>query len=147
VRVVADTNTVLSAFLWGGPPKAVLDAARAEQITLFSSAALLAELEDVLNRDKFAARIARIESTTATLLRQYRALISLVRPIAIAPTSRDPDDDHVLACALGARAELIISRDKDLLTLGTFHAIRILPAAPALAVFAENMRVVYSRGP
>lgn len=138
MRVVVDTNTVLSAFLWGGPPKAVLDAARAEQITLFSSAALLAELEEVLSRDKFAARIARIESTPATLLRQYRALINLVRPTAIAPTSRDPDDDHVLACALGARAELIISRDNDLLDLGTFHAIRILSAAPALAVFAAN---------
>ena len=138
MRVVADTNTVLSAFLWGGPPKAVLDAARAEQITLFSSAALLAELEDVLSRDKFAARIARIETTPATLLRQYRALIHLVRPTAIAPTSRDPDDDHVLACALGARAELIVSRDKDLLDLGTFHAIRILEAAPALTLIAQN---------
>lgn len=140
MRVVADTNTVLSAFLWGGPPKAVLDTARAEHITLFSSVALLVELEDVLNRDKFAPRIARIESTPATLLRQYRALISLVRPTAIAPTSRDPDDDHVLACALGARAELIISRDKDLLDLGAFHAIRILSAAPALALIAENRK-------
>ena len=62
MRVVADTNTVLSAFLWGGPPKAVLDAARAEHITLFSSAALLAELEDVLSREKFAVRITRIET-------------------------------------------------------------------------------------
>jgi putative PIN family toxin of toxin-antitoxin system len=98
VRVVADTNTVLSAFLWGGPPKAVLDAARAEHIILFSSAALLVELEDVLNRDKFAARITRIESTPATLVRQYRTLITLVRPTAIVPISRDPDDDQVLAC-------------------------------------------------
>lgn len=55
----------------------MLDAARAEQITLFSSAALLAELEDVLNRGKFAARIARIESTPVTLLRQYLALIRM----------------------------------------------------------------------
>jgi putative PIN family toxin of toxin-antitoxin system len=85
MRVVADTNTVVSAFLWGGPPKAVLDAARDEHITLFSSAALLAEFEDVMSRDKFAARIERIESTQATLLRLYRALITLVRPIAIAP--------------------------------------------------------------
>lgn len=138
MRVVADTNTVLSAFLWGGPPKAVLDAARAQHITLFASAALLAELEDVLSRDKFAARIIRIETTPATLLRQYRALIHLVRPTAIAPTSRDPDDDHVLACALGARAELIVSRDKDLLDLGTFHAIRILKAAPTLALIAQS---------
>ncbi len=140
MRVVADTNTVLSAFLWGGPPKAVLDAARAEHITLFSSAALLVELEDVLNRDKFAARTTRIESNPATLLRQYRALISLVRPTAIAPTSRDPDDDQVLACALAADADLIVSRDKDLLDLGTSQGIPILPAYQALATFPGRAR-------
>jgi putative PIN family toxin of toxin-antitoxin system len=121
--------------LWGGPPKAVLDAARAEHIILFSSAALLVELEDVLNRDKFAARITRIESTPATLVRQYRTLITLVRPTAIVPISRDPDDDQVLACALAADADLIVSRDKDLLDLGTCQGIRILPAYQALETF------------
>jgi putative PIN family toxin of toxin-antitoxin system len=121
--------------LWGGPPKAVLDAARAEHIILFSSAALLVELEDVLNRDKFAARITRIESTPATLVRQYRTLISLVRPTAIVPISRDPDDDQVLACVLAADADLIVSRDKDLLDLGTCQGIRILPAYQTLESF------------
>ena len=56
-RVVADTNTVVSAFLWGGPPKSVLDAAREQRIQLFASPTLLAELEEVLGRDKFAERI------------------------------------------------------------------------------------------
>ncbi|MBX3695324.1 MAG: PIN domain-containing protein [Steroidobacteraceae bacterium] len=45
----------------------------------------------------------------------------------------DPDDDHVLAAALGAKAQLIVTRDRDLLTLGTFNDITILPAAQALA--------------
>jgi len=62
VRVVADTNTVVSAFLWGGPPASVLASARERRITLLTSAALLAELEDVLSREKFAARIARVGS-------------------------------------------------------------------------------------
>jgi putative PIN family toxin of toxin-antitoxin system len=135
VRVVADTNTVLSAFLWGGPPKQVLDAARERRIQLLASAALLAELEDVLTRPKFAARIAQIDSVPATLLRQYRALIGIVRPTVITPTSRDPDDDQVLACALAAGAEIIVSRDKDLLTLSPFEGIPILTAHEALERF------------
>ena len=66
------------------------------------------------------------------------ALVGIVRPTVIAPASRDPDDDQVLACALAAGAGLIVSRDKDLLDLGTFEGIRILSAALALATFAAR---------
>lgn len=140
MRVVADTNTVVSAFLWGGLPAELLSAARAQRITLYTSAALLAELEDVLGRDKFAARIARVGSTAERLISGYRALATLVRPAPIEPTSRDPDDDHVLACALAAEATLIVTRDRDLLDLGAFHEIRILAARDALKHIAATER-------
>ncbi|EQD68496.1 PilT domain-containing protein, partial [mine drainage metagenome] len=69
--------------------------------------------EDVLGRQKFTARIARVGSSVPELLEGYRALTTLVRPATLAaPVSRDPDDDHVLACALAAKAELIVSGDK-----------------------------------
>lgn len=132
MRVVADTNTVVSAFLWGGPPKAVLDAARDGRISLHTTPALLVELEDVLSRDKFIARIRQVGSTVAGMLTEYRALVVVELPAPIPPTARDPDDDHVLAAALGAQAQLIVTRDHDLLTLGTFDNILILPAAQAL---------------
>jgi predicted nucleic acid-binding protein len=51
--------------------------------------------------------------------------------------SRDPDDDHVLACALAADAHLIVTRDQDLRTLDPFRTIRILPAREALALLTE----------
>jgi uncharacterized protein len=137
VRVVADTNTVVSAFLWGGAPAEVLTAAREQRLTLFTSAALIAELEDVLAREKFAARIAQVGSTVADLLAGYRALAQLVRITAMAPVSRDPDDDQVLACALAADAGLIVTRDQDLRTLDPFRTIRILPAREALALMAQ----------
>ena len=140
MRVVADTNTVVSAFLWGGLPAEVLATARAQRLTLCSSAALLAELEEVLAREKFAARIAQVGSTVAQMLAGYRALITLARPVAIEPTTRDPDDDHVLACALGASATLIVTRDRDLLTLGTFREIRILAARDALELIDSSVR-------
>lgn len=58
----------------------------------------------------------------------------------IAPTLRDPDDDHILACALGAQAVLIVTRDRDLLKLGTFRDIRILAAREALDLIATAAR-------
>lgn len=140
VRAVADTNTVVSAFLWGGLPAEILTAAREQRLTLFTSAPLIAELEDVLARNKFAQRIARVGSTPAALIEGYRALVQLVRITATAPLSRDPDDDQVLACALAANARLIVTRDQDLRTLDPFHSIRILPAREALALIAEQRK-------
>ncbi|HEV8582491.1 MAG TPA: PIN domain-containing protein [Thermoanaerobaculia bacterium] len=46
---------------------------------------------------------------------------------------QDPDDDAVLACAVAARAEVIISGDRHLLNLGRFQAIQIITAAEAVA--------------
>ncbi len=139
MRVVADTNTVVSAFLWGGPPAAVLEAARAGRITLLSSAPLLDELADVLGRDKFASRIRQVGSPLAAMVSNYRALVTLVEPLPMAPASRDPDDDAVLACALAAQADLIVTRDRDLLTLGTFRQIRIVSSREALSAFPEQL--------
>ena len=50
MRVVVDTNTIVSGLFWHGAPRRVLDAARTGRIQLFTSPVLLAELEDVLSR-------------------------------------------------------------------------------------------------
>lgn len=62
----------------------------------------------------------------------YGELAVVVSPSAIAQTSRDPDDDEVLACAIAADADLIVSGDGDLLTLGSFRGIPIVTAASAV---------------
>lgn len=133
IRAVADTNTVVSAFLWGGTPRAILDAARSETLTLFTSGALIAELEDVLARDKFAKRIAAVGSSVPEMLGDYLSLAHLVRPRTRPPAVvRDPDDNQVIACALAAEAEVLVSGDGDLLTLSSYQGIRILSAAQML---------------
>ena len=59
MRVVLDTNTLVSAVISAvGPPRRLLDGARAQAIDLYSSPILLGELLDVLSRDKFASRLA-----------------------------------------------------------------------------------------
>ena len=56
-----------------------------------------------------------------------------MQPAAVPKVSRDPDDDHVLACAVSAKADRIVSGDNDLLTLKQHRGIAILTPAPALA--------------
>ncbi len=60
--LVLDTNIVVSALIWGGVPRQLLDLARDGRVTLFTSSVLLDELADVLGRDKFAAMLASQKS-------------------------------------------------------------------------------------
>jgi putative PIN family toxin of toxin-antitoxin system len=133
MRIVADTNIVASGLIWQGPPRRIIDAARAGTITLHTSITLVAELAEIIGRDKFSRPILRAGLSPAALVADFRRLAVLVEPAGLPePVSRDPDDDHVLAAALGAQAQLIVSGDRDLLVLGRFQSIPILSAAQAL---------------
>src|SRR5215212_4021038 len=129
VRVVADTNTVISGLLWHGSPRQVLDAARKNLITLYTSDELLVELRDVLSRTKFARLLAQHGTSSEELATEYAALAHTIASAPIPPTVvADPDDDAVLACAVAAQAEVLVSGDQHLLSLKVFQGILILTA-------------------
>ena len=95
---------------------------------------LLAELQGVLSREKFSKQLTRRGLTVADVFDGYAALVGIVTPAIIVPTiSRDPADDQVLAAALAAQADLIVSGDSHLLDLKRFHSIQIVTAAIAAA--------------
>ncbi len=130
MRVVADTNIVVSGLLWRGLPRRVLDAARDRIIELFTSAVLLEELEDVLSREKFAVRLESANVTAHELVLGYAALATIVEAEFIEPVIlADPDDNAVLACALAAQCEVITSGDSHLLDLKQYKEVRILTAS------------------
>jgi putative PIN family toxin of toxin-antitoxin system len=134
MRAVADTNIVVSGLMWSGAPYQVLEAARSGVISLFTTPVLLLELELVLQRKKFARRLSQAGVTVQTLVLGYGSLATVIAPVSIAPTIvDDPDDDAVLACAVAARAEIIVSGDRHLLTLGMYQGIPIRRAAEVLA--------------
>jgi uncharacterized protein len=127
MKVVLDTNTVISGLFWKGAPRQVLDLARNGVITLFTSPELLAELADVLGREKFSQRLEQALVTVNDLVYGYAALARVIRPQKIQPVIlADPDDDQVLACALAAQAEAITSGDSHLLGLELYEGIKIL---------------------
>lgn len=133
MRLVLDTNTALSGLLWGGTPGSLIDMAIAGRVELASSTALLAELQGVLTRAKFAGQLAKRTLIPSDLFDGYAGLTVIIAPAIIEPTVlRDPPDDHVLACALAASADLVVSGDDDLLSLGSFKGIRIVTAAEAV---------------
>jgi uncharacterized protein len=140
VRLVLDTNVVVSALLWRGTPFRLLEAVRlGERDHLFASPALLEELGDVLTRPAQAGRLARIGMTPHEALAVYIDAIELVRPLQVPRViEADPNDDHVLAAAAAAEADVLVSGDRHLLELGLHQGIPIL--APAEVLFRLDSR-------
>jgi putative PIN family toxin of toxin-antitoxin system len=128
-KVVLDTNVLVSALLWGGNSFHLLQAARYGRIQLFSSTLLCQELEAVLSRPKFHSHLSSNDLSAQQLGHLYRGMVHTVN----APVSRDPQDDMVLACAVAAKADLIVTGDEDLLTLTHFQNIWIANPRAAVA--------------
>jgi uncharacterized protein len=122
IRAVLDTNTIVSGVGWGGPPGAVLDAALDGRYELITSPALLAELRRVLSYPKLQTVVGDADE----LIKLLALAAIVVTPTETVTISRDPDDDRLIEAALEADADVIVSGDQDLLTLGRIGHIQIL---------------------
>lgn len=133
MRAILDTNVLLSGLLWRGPPHALVAHARSGDLTLVSSPSLVAELARVLERTKFDAILARTETTRERTIAEVQQLADLIDPPPLdAPACRDPDDDALLALAVAAHVDLIVSGDDDLLAMQSYAGIPILDPAQGL---------------
>jgi len=132
MRLVLDTNVVLSAMLWNGTPYRLLQLAVEGEAQLFTSPVLSAELREILARPHLAAKLLEkgttADAVTALYLESARALSPLSVPRVVPD---DADDDHVIACAVAAKADVIVSGDKHLLNLREHQGIQIVTAAQA----------------
>jgi putative PIN family toxin of toxin-antitoxin system len=134
VRIVADTNTLVSGSLWSGNPGRLLDAVKEGKLTLLQTPQFWLEFVEVLNRPKFVLRLQLLGLTPTMLadaLRKYVTWSTEAR-IPHPPVLRDPKDLMVLAAAVAARADAIVTGDDDLLAMESFEGIPIMKARQAL---------------
>jgi uncharacterized protein len=133
MRVVLDNNVLVSALIWRGLPRRVLDEGLELGWQFYTSPALFGELERVLNYPHLAKPIVKKQQTPTAILNLARDVLRVVQaPDLTSRVCRDPDDDAVLACAKAAKADLIVSGDQDLLVLQMFEGIQIMTAAQAI---------------
>ena len=122
MRVVADTNVIISALMFGGLPGRFLDLALRQRFTLITSTALLDELDEKL-RGKFA-----VSESDARLIRaKLKDNTTVVDPrFELNAVPDDPDDNRVLECAQAGGANSIVSGDRHLLRIGEFEGVAIV---------------------
>ncbi len=123
MRVVVDTNVLMSGIFFGGTPGRIVEALKLGRIALAASPSIVSEYQRV--GEDLEANYGELGA--ASLLTFLLARADVVDAYDLAePVSRDPDDDKFLACALAASVPLVVSGDRDLLTLGSWQGIRIV---------------------
>lgn len=126
---VVDTTVLISAFLTaGGVAGQVLRQAYQGAFTLCLAREIIEETSSRLLRRRNIRR--SYHYADERVHRYCRDLETVARLVGDLPevhaVERDPNDDMIIACALEARADYIVTRDKDLLTLGTYEKIRMV---------------------
>ena len=134
MRAVLDTNVVISAIFFGGMPLKIVRAAFAKKVELVASRAVLREYREVAER-------LHVQFPSVNYRRPLSILeskLTIVRPVALGETvCRDPDDDAIIACALGGKAKVICSGDDDLLALNGFRGLEIMQPSD----FCQRMKI------
>jgi len=133
LRVAIDTNVLVSAIIDNGKHRLLLLKLLQEHIALLSPM-ILAELADVIIRDKFAITNSEVNRFLSSLTKTSKIIQDKPRFKIII---EDPDDDVILNAAYNGKADYIITGDKDLLTWKKFKNIKILNVPELLEVLRE----------
>lgn len=124
MKIVIDTNIVISGVFFGGLPRRVLQAVLADKITACANIEIIQEYNEVV-REMVSRKHGKIDEN---ILMPLVARMQIVEEKAIVQICRDPDDNKFLECAKDAHALYIVSGDKDLLDIGIYEEIEILTA-------------------
>ena len=123
MKVVFDTNVLLSATLWdkSEAQKLLFELIKADA-SIYSSVEILSEYKKVLKRD-----FNYTDEEIASILETVLATLTLVEPLEkVHVVEDDPENNKIIECALAAHAEYIISYDPHLLNLKEYRSIKIV---------------------
>ena len=125
MKIVCDTNILISGILFGGKPREILRLCSSGTVANCISPDILKEVEEVLLRPKFGLK----EKQVYEIIRLFRDTFTLVSPDRrLSVVTADPDDNRILEAALATKADVIVSGDAHLLDLVNWNGIPVLSA-------------------
>ena len=124
MRIVIDTNVLISGVFFGGFPRKILSAVVGQKITACATTEIINEyaeiVQEMLNRKQGHINKA--------ILSPLIKAMEIIEPVTRVEICRDPDDNKFLECAKDSHALYIVSGDKDLLIIEQFGNIQIVTA-------------------
>jgi len=127
LKLVLDTNTLVSAFFWEGNEAGLLRKIEQGKAKLYITGEILKEVEEVIKRQKFNEVMRKANLTLDQIMQKIVSLSHLViAPKLSIKVCRDERDNKFLECAESAKVDYIISGDEDLLVLKEYNGIFIV---------------------
>lgn len=125
---------LIASIFWSGAPYKIVQQAIDEKLEIITSATILNEVRKVLKDPKEGFELS--EQEVDDIIDCIMLYAKIVEPtITIDVVKRDPKDNPIVACAISARADCIITRDLDLLELKEYARIKITTPEEFLALF------------
>ena len=139
VKLVLDTNVIVSGFLWKGVEFDLLRSVEEVSVLMFLTSDMVKELDRVLRYPRLEKVLKKAGLTSEVLLEKVVSLAHLVVGSGEHVTvCRDVDDNKILECALLAGAEYVVTGDDDLLVLKKFRTVCIVTTKELLRVLDDS---------
>ena len=137
MKIVIDTNNLISGVLWSGPSARIMELARIKKISIGTSNALFSEFCTVLTYPRIKKWLLRKRETAENAETVARRLVTFLDRTSGLPTvCADALDNEILACAVDFGADAIISGDDHILDVGdAYQNIPIMRASVFLAKY------------
>lgn len=133
MTVVFDTNVLIAAIITEGICSELLHRARRGEFLLVSCPFIIKEIKRILSR-KFRLAHDEIASAMVPILEAVGQIIE--HNLKVRDVCRDADDDNILACAMAAKADYLVTGDTDLLEVKIYRSIRIVTPRDFEALFS-----------
>ena len=133
MRVVVDTNVVISGVFFGGAPRCVVEAVVDSDVEACATSEIIDEYSNVVKRMIERKGGSLRDDSFSLLLSRIKA----IEPVTRVEVCRDPDDDKFIGCAIDARALYVVSGDKDLLDIGSYAGVEMVTAAEFCARYLK----------
>jgi putative PIN family toxin of toxin-antitoxin system len=135
LRVVLDTNVLISSILFKGELAGIVDLWKRRKILPVVSRETFDEFRTVLEYPKFRLTQGEIQTIIEEEVLPFFDIVEITGKVS--RVCKDPDDDKFIACALSASADLIVSGDKDLCNVAAYRTIRIIRASDLLKMIGS----------